>query len=421
MKVLVVGSGAREHAIALVCARSADVVVVPGRDAMAGSPKGGHSITTLAAPPEEVEADLVVIGPEEPLVEGLADRLRAKGRVVLGPGAEGARLEASKAYMKELCAAAKIPTAAFVTFDRLDEAVDHLRSSPGPYVIKTDGLAGGKGVFVTDDLSAAEHDVQQKLYGVSFGDAGRRIVIEEPLTGTEFSLQVLCNRDRAVPLAAARDYKRVGDGDVGPNTGGMGAFSPVPQAPDDVVSEAMDRIVEPALAELARRGADYSGVLYAGLMLTDDGLKLLEFNVRLGDPEAEVVLPRIDGDVTELFLAAANGDVPDRIPTTGGAAVCVVVAAPGYPLTPRTGDSVGGLQEAAKVKGVTLLHAGTDTGPDGVVRSAGGRVVAVTGCAPTLEAARERTYEAVSRIDLNGAIYRRDIATDATAPGGKTA
>jgi phosphoribosylamine---glycine ligase len=421
MKVLVVGSGAREHAIALACARSADVVVVPGRDAMAARLENGHAIERLSAPPEEIEADLVVIGPEEPLVDGLADRLRAKGRVVLGPGQEGARLEASKAYMKELCAAANVPTAAFAAFDRLDDAIDHLRKSPGPYVIKTDGLAGGKGVFVTDELSAAEHDVQQKLYGVAFGDAGRRIVIEEALSGTEFSLQVLCDGQRAVPLPLARDYKRVGEGDTGPNTGGMGAFSPVPQVREAVVSETMDRIVEPVLGELFRRGADYRGVLYAGLMLTDDGVKLLEFNVRLGDPEAEVVLPRIEGDVAELLLATANGGVPDRVPTSSDAAVCVVIAAPGYPLTPRTGDVVEGLREAAAVKGVTVLHAGTDGGPDGIVRSAAGRVVAVTGVASTLETARERAYEAASRIDLNGAVYRLDIATDAMPADGTKA
>ena len=375
------------------------------------------AIKTSATPPEEIDADLFVIGPEAPLVGGLADRLRAQGRVVLGPGQDGARLEGSKAYMKELCAAANIPTASFAIFDRLDEAIDHLRSSKGPYVIKTDGLAGGKGVLVTGNRSEAERDVQDKLFGVAFGDAGRRVVIEEAMDGMEISLLALCDGRRAVPLPVSRDYKRVGDGDKGPNTGGMGAFSPVPGVPDVVVSEAMDRIVEPALAELARRGIQYRGVLYAGLMLTDDGVKLVEFNVRLGDPEAEVVLPRVVGDVAELFLAAASGQVPDSIATSDDAAVCVVIAAPGYPLSPRTGDAIEGLKAAARVDGVTIFHAGTERQSGGVVRSAGGRVLAITGRAPTLESARERADVAVEKVELTGATYRRDIASDAVTTG----
>lgn len=413
MKVVVVGSGAREHALALACARSAEVVVTPGRAAMTRRAGALHAIKISTTPPEEIDADLVVIGPEAPLVGGLADRLRGRGRVVLGPGQDGSRLEGSKAYMKELCAAANIPTAAFAIFDRLDEAIDHLRSSKGPYVVKTDGLAGGKGVCVTEDLSEAERDVQDKLYGVAFGDAGRRVVIEEAMAGTELSLLALCDGRKAVPLPVSRDYKRVGDGDNGPNTGGMGAFSPVPGVPDAVVSEAMDRIVEPALGELARRGIEYRGVLYAGLMLTDDGVKLIEFNVRLGDPEAEVVLPRVDGDVAELFLAAASGQVPDSIATSDDAAVCVVIAARGYPLSPRTGDAIEGLKAAARVDGVTVFHAGTERDSGGVVRSAGGRVLAITGCAPTLESARDRAYVAVGKVELAGATYRRDIASDA--------
>ncbi len=417
MKVVVVGSGAREHALALVCARSAEVVVSPGRATMRKRADGLCAIKTSATPPEEIDADLFVIGPEAPLVGGLADRLRAQGRVVLGPGQDGARLEGSKAYMKELCAAANIPTASFAIFDRLDEAIDHLRSSKGPYVIKTDGLAGGKGVLVTGNRSEAERDVQDKLFGVAFGGAGRRVVIEEAMDGMEISLLALCDGRRAVPLPVSRDYKRVGDGDKGPNTGGMGAFSPVPGVPDVVVSEAMDRIVEPALAELARRGIQYRGVLYAGLMLTDDGVKLVEFNVRLGDPEAEVVLPRVVGDVAELFLAAASGQVPDSIATSDDAAVCVVIAAPGYPLSPRTGDAVEGLKAAARVDGVTIFHAGTERQSGGVVRSAGGRVLAITGRAPTLESARERAYVAVEKVELTGATYRRDIASDAVTTG----
>jgi phosphoribosylamine---glycine ligase len=421
MKVLVVGSGAREHALALACARSADVVVAPGRGAMSASVVDGHTISISPAPPEEVEADLVVIGPEAPLVAGLADRLRAKGRAVVGPGHDGARLEGSKAFMKELCSAANIPTARFAIFDRLDAAIDHLRSSRGPYVIKTDGLAGGKGVFVTDDLSAAERDVQDKLCGAAFGDAGRRVVIEEALAGAEVSLLALCDGRQAVPFPVARDFKRVGDGDEGPNTGGMGAFSPVPGVSDTVVSDAMDRIVEPALAELARRGVEYRGVLYAGLMLTDDGVKLIEFNVRFGDPEAEVVVPRLDCDVVGLFAAAASGHPSDEIRAIDDAAVCVVIAAPGYPVSPQTGDVIDGIKDAEGVAGVMVFHAGTERGRDGVIRSAGGRVLAVTACALNLKDARQRAYEAVERIRFPSATYRRDIADNLTPAGVRSA
>ncbi|MGA8296887.1 MAG: phosphoribosylamine--glycine ligase, partial [Acidimicrobiales bacterium] len=281
--------------------------------------------------------------------------------------------------------------------------------------IKTDGLAAGKGVLVTDDLVAAESDVKEKLSGSAFGDAGRRVVIEEAMSGMELSLLALCDGRRAVPLPISRDYKRVGDGDSGPNTGGMGALSPVPSVSDDVVSEAMDRIVEPALAELHRRGVEFLGVLYAGLMLTEDGVKLVEFNVRLGDPEAEVVLPRMQGDVAEVLFAAASGRAHESVSASNAVAVCVVIAAPGYPLSPRTGDAIGGIEDAERVNGVSVYHAGTTRDVHGVIRSAGGRVLAVAGLAPNLESARDRAYEAVGRIEFDGATYRRDIAANVVA------
>lgn len=412
MKVLVVGSGAREHALARSCAKTADVVVAPGREAMASRLDNGHTITTSQAHPEEIEADLVVIGPEAPLVEGLADRLRAKGRAVLGPGHDGARLEGSKAFMKEVCVAANVPTAAFAVFERADEAIEHLRRTKAPYVIKTDGLAAGKGVLVTDDLVAAERDVEEKLGGSAFGDAGKRIVIEEAMSGRELTLLALCDGRRVLPLPLSRDYKRVGDEDSGPNTGGMGALSPVPSVPEALVDEAMARIVEPTIAELSRRGVEYRGVLYAGLMLTDEGVKLVEFNVRLGDPEAEVVLARIGDDPGELFLAAAQGHLGERVSFLDVAAVCVVLASAGYPVAPKTGDPIVGLDAAEQVEGVSVLHAGTSRDRDGVVRTAGGRVLAVTGCASSLGEARDRAYEAVAKISFDGAIHRRDIAAD---------
>ena len=414
MNVCVVGSGAREHALALACARTADVVVTPGNPGIEGRSPQGNVLRSTAAPPEEIEADLFVIGPEAPLVDGVADRLRGKGRLVFGPGVAGARLEGSKAYMKKLVAAAGVPTARFAVFDRTDDAIAHLRRSAGPYVVKTDGLAAGKGVLVTDDLTRAEEDVAAKLSGAAFGDAGRRVVIEEALIGREASLLALCDGMRALALPVARDYKRALDDDLGPNTGGMGACSPVPFVSDSDLDAAMDRIVLPTLAELRRRGIDYRGVLYAGLMLGDAGPQLVEFNVRFGDPETEVVLPRLGGDFAALLAAAAGGFVPDTIERVPNAAVCVVVAAHGYPGGPRRGDRIGGLEAAGRIEGVTVLHAGTRRGPDGVLRTDGGRVLAVTAVASTIEAAREGAYEAVDAIRIDGVQYRRDIA----APDG---
>ncbi len=362
MRVCIVGSGGREHALAHVLARTADVVVTPGNPGMA------KPITVAEDEPvEEIDADLYVIGPEAPLVAGLADTLRAQGRAVLGPGADGALLEGSKAFMKEVLDAAGVPTARYATFDTLESvaAVDYLHTLPGPWVIKTDGLAGGKGVLVAQTLEEARQDVVAKLSGSSFGDAGRNIVIEEGLVGEECSLLVLCDGTRAVPLLPAQDFKRVGDGDVGPNTGGMGAYAPMPHVDGAAVEHIMDTAVRPLVAELRRRGIDYRGVLYAGLMLTADGPKVIEYNVRFGDPETQVLLPLLADDAAALLLAVADGELDEGRPPTfsGEAAVCVVLASPGYPESPRTGATIEGLdvsgQSVAAVAGVTVFHAGT--------------------------------------------------------------
>jgi len=416
VKVCVVGSGAREHALAVALARTASVVVTPGNPGTSGT----AGIETTAAPALEVDADLFVVGPEAPLVDGLADELRARGRAVLGPGADGARLEGSKAFMKELATAAGVPTAAWASFERVDAAVAYLRGLPGPYVVKTDGLAAGKGVLVTADFDEAVADVESKLSGTAFGDAGRRVVIEEALEGVELSLLALCDGERLVVLPPAQDHKRLTDGDFGPNTGGMGAFSPVPGATDAVVGTVVDEILQPTLAELRRRGIDYRGVLYAGLMLGADGPKLVEYNVRFGDPEAQAVLPRCTGDLAELFLAAAEGRLGDDSPAAEGAAVCVVLAAPGYPAAPVTGGVVDGVDRAGTVEGVTVYHAGTSRGRDGALRVAGGRVLTVTGVGTDLREARERAYDGVGRVRFDGMQFRTDIAAPAR-PGGARA
>jgi phosphoribosylamine--glycine ligase len=410
-----VGSGGREHALAAALARTADVVVTPGNPGITGRSAEGHAITSVANPPEEIEADLFVIGPEAPLVDGLADRLRAQGRLVFGPGADGARLEGSKAFMKELLAEAGVPTARFGVFTEVGPAVAFLRSLEGPWVVKTDGLAAGKGVLVTGSLAEAEADVAAKLSGDAFGAAGRRVVVEEGLVGPECSLLVLCDGERLAPLAPAQDFKRRDDGDRGPNTGGMGAYSPVPSVDDDLVASLVDESVAPLVVALRARGIDYRGVLYAGIMLTPSGPKVLEFNVRFGDPETQVVLPRFDGDLAALLAETAAGALATTPHFVPDAAVCVVMASEGYPEAPRTGDRISGLGAASAVPGVTVFHAGTAIDAAGDLVTSGGRVLGVTGLGGTLGEARSRAYAGVAAIDWPGAQRRSDIALGALA------
>ena len=400
MRVVVVGSGGREHALAHVLSRTADVVATPGNPGIDGS------VTT---PPEELDADLFVIGPEAPLVEGLADRLRAQGKAVFGPGADGARLEGSKAWMKQVVSDAGVPTARHGSFDGAEEAVEFLKGLAPPYVVKTDGLAAGKGVLVTESLAEAVDDVRSKLSGASFGAAGRTVVIEEGLRGPELSVLAVCDGRQAVLLPSAQDFKRAFDGDAGPNTGGMGAYSPVPGVDADAL-DIRGGFVEPTLAALRKQGIDYRGVLYAGLMLTADGPKLLEFNVRFGDPEAQVVLPRLTGDLAALLLSAATGVVGEPPAVGPDAAVATVMAGDAPAGTPITG-----VDAAGEIEGVTVFHARTARDGDGrLVTSGTGRVLAVTGLGPSVAVARQRAYDAVARISWPGVQYRGDIAEGVT-------
>ncbi|HEV2368296.1 MAG TPA: phosphoribosylamine--glycine ligase [Acidimicrobiales bacterium] len=411
MKVCVVGSGGREHALARTLARSAsEVVVTPGNAGIPGS---------TPAPPEEIEADLFVIGPEQPLAEGMADRLRGRGRLVFGPGADGARLESSKAWMKALLDSARIPTARHGVFDAVEPAVAFLDGLGGPYVVKTDGLAAGKGVLVTDDRAEAVADVESKLSGRGFGEAGLTVVIEEGLSGAEVSLMAVCDGSRLAVLPASQDHKRLGDGDAGPNTGGMGAYSPVPFLAPALVSEVTETCIEPTLAALAAQGIDYRGVLYAGLMLTPDGPRVLEFNARFGDPETQVVLPRLDGDVASFLAAAAGGELgaaPEPA-AAAGACVTVVMASEGYPASPRVGDRILGIEAAEALPGVSVFCAGVASGPGGSLVTGGGRVLNVTAVGDSVAEASARAYAGVDRISFTGAQYRTDIGAQAVAAG----
>ena len=405
MKVVVVGKGGREHALAVALARTADVVVTPGNPGIPGS---------TTEQPDDIDADLFVIGPEAALATGLADRLRAQGKAVFGPGLDGfAVVEGSKTEMKQLLVDAGVPTARYGSFDDVDAAIAFLRELPGPYVVKTDGLAEGKGVLVTDSLDAATDDVRSKLSGEAFGDAGRRVVIEEGLVGPELSILAVCDGRRAVALAPAQDFKRIGDGDSGPNTGGMGAYSPVPIADAGVVDEVMTKIVEPTLATLRSRGIDYRGVLYAGLMLTTEGPKIIEYNARFGDPEAEVVFARYDGDLAALLAEAAAGHLESEPSFVSDAAVNVALAAEAYPASPRTGDVIEGADVAAALPGVFVFHAGTALDAEGRLVTAGGRVLHVTALGPTLADARAKAYAAIDHVRWTGMQYRTDIARNA--------
>jgi phosphoribosylamine--glycine ligase len=405
----VVGSGAREHALAWALAKSADVVVTPGNAGMTA-----HGLVCVSTPASELESELFVIGPDQFVVDGLADELRAQGKTVVGPGADGARLEGSKAFMKEFLTAAGVPTAAYGVFDDEEAALAFLATMTPPYVIKTDGLAAGKGVLVTHDLAAATTDVREKLSGAAFSGAGTTVVIEEGLEGEECSLFVLCDGTDALCLVPAQDFKRVGDNDQGPNTGGMGAYAPMMAMSSQRIDEIVRLIVTPTLSELKRRGIDYRGVLYAGLMVSPAGVKLLEYNVRFGDPEAQVVVPLYGDGLYDLLLRVGEGRLAGASAVPTGAAVTVILASAGYPQSPRTGEVIHGLgpdgQLATPLENVIIFHAGTTRNGEGQFVTSGGRVLAVTGLGANVAEARRRAYEGASLVNFKGSVRRSDIA-----------
>ncbi|MEW1658262.1 phosphoribosylamine--glycine ligase [Streptomyces sp. NPDC093707] len=432
MKVLVIGGGAREHALCRSLSLDPDVTALhcaPGNAGIAEVAElhqvdalDGRAVADLAA---RLAADLVVVGPEAPLVAGVADALRERGIPVFGPSAQAARLEGSKAFAKDVMASAGVPTArsyVCTTPKEIDAALDAFGA---PYVVKDDGLAAGKGVVVTEDVEAARAHalacVSQRREatpaGAVAGDG--RAVIEEFLDGPEVSLFAVTDGETVVPLQPAQDFKRAHDDDQGPNTGGMGAYSPLPWADPQLVDEVLRTVLQPTVDELRRRGTPFSGLLYAGLAITSRGVRVIEFNARFGDPETQVVLARLKTPLAGLLHAAATGALAAFPPLrwSDGAAVTVVIASHNYPGTPRTGDPIEGLAEVAEQDGpdAYVLHAGTASDGSGAVRSAGGRVLSVTATGADLATARERAYRAVGRISLDGSHHRTDIAAKAAA------
>jgi phosphoribosylamine--glycine ligase len=418
VRVLVIGGGGREHALAVALGADPAVQRVfcapgnPGTAAVAENrPVDATDPAAVAALATEVGADLVVVGPEAPLVAGVADAVRAAGIACFGPSGAAARLEGSKAFAKDVMAAAKVPTARARACRTIEDVAAALEEFGAPYVVKNDGLAAGKGVVVTDDRDvalahAADCGLVPAGAGAPAGEGTLAVVVEEFLAGPEVSLFVVTDGETAVPLRPAQDFKRIGDGDAGPNTGGMGAYCPLPWAPDDLVEGVLRDVVHPVLAELRARQAPFAGLLYCGLALTADGPKVIEFNCRFGDPETQVVLPLLATPLAGLLAAAATGNLAGIAPLEwrDGAAVTVVLASAGYPGTPRTGDVIAG----ADAPGV--VHAGTARRDDGALVSAGGRVLSATGTGADLAAARDAAYALLERITLAGGRYRTDIA-----------
>ena len=420
MRTLVLGGGGRESALAWALQRSGSVSQVlcapgnPGTEAFATS-----VVVDIEDPGAVVEAarrtsaDLVIVGPEGPLVAGVADALRQSGMKVFGPDAGAARIEGSKAHAKELMDQAGIQTARWSTFDSVDKAVAFADELGPPYVVKADGLAAGKGVLVTEERGEAVETIRASLEEGRFGKAGATVVVEEFLDGEETSLIAVADRTTVIPLEPAQDYKRAFDGDRGPNTGGMGCYSPVPVCPPEVVEGIVQGVIEPMVAATAGIGAPFSGAIYAGLVLTSEGPRVLEFNARFGDPETQVLLPRLRSDFGELAHACASGELAGAsVEWTDEVCVGLVLASGGYPGAYPTGIEIHGLETAAGADGVEIFHAGTSR-RDGAIVTAGGRVLVVSALAPTFKQARALAYDAASRIDFEGKHVRADIALKA--------
>lgn len=428
MRVLVIGGGGREHALVWALSRSSsvnEIICAPGNPGIAAlaecfSVKSGD-IEGLVDLAQRVHPDLVVVGPEAPLAAGLADALRDEF-AVFGPTASGARLESSKSYAKELMASKAIPTAASASFTRAGEAIEYVEKLNRPVVVKADGLAAGKGVAVCDDVNQAAAAIEQAMVGLRFGPAGTKVLIEDRLSGPELSILAFCDGKSVLPMQAAQDFKRALDGDRGSNTGGMGSYSPVPVCTPQVFEQAVDSVLEPIAEALAEHGERYVGVIYAGLMLTEDGLKVIEFNCRFGDPETQALLPRLDSDLAEVMVASVEGSLAGAaLQWSNDACVTVVAASRGYPDEKEfeTGFPIRGLPDGGAGEGVLVFHSGTGL-KDGQVVTAGGRVISVSALGTGIAEARAKAYEHMKGISFQGMHYRTDIAAAADHSGPRS-
>jgi phosphoribosylamine--glycine ligase len=423
MKILVVGSGGREHALCWAIRRSplcSELFCAPGNAGIAEFatlvPIAVEEIDTLVTFAHDNAIDFVVVGPEGPLVLGLTDRLEAAGIKAFGPNAAAAALEGSKGFMKDILAKYDIPTAAYGRFTDAEAAKAFIHAKGAPIVVKTDGLAAGKGVVVATTLEEALAAVDSMMGEKAFGAAGDELVIEEFLSGEEASFFAIVDGTTALPLAAAQDHKRVGDGDTGPNTGGMGAYSPAPVVTDAIIAKVMERCILPTVRGMAAEGKPYRGILFAGLMIDKGEPKLLEYNVRFGDPECQVLMARLTSDIVALMLAACEGRLAEMTVTwSPDPALVVVMAAKGYPGSYRKGTVISGLQEAATVEGVRILHAGTGQDAEGRIIATGGRVLGITASGASVAEAQARAYQAIDRIDWPEGFCRRDIGWRAIA------
>lgn len=419
MNILLIGSGGREHALAWALSKSLlcdELYCAPGNAGIEEVAQcvdiGAEDVTALTAFAKDNDIELVVVGPEAPLVAGLADSLKAAGIPVFGPSAKAARLEGSKAFMKDLCAKYKIPTARYGRFTDMGEALIFMQSMQPPIVVKTDGLAAGKGVIIAQTYEEAAQAAEDMLSGSSFGSAGNEIVIEEFLDGEELSYFALSDGETVVPFGSAQDHKRAYDNDEGPNTGGMGAYSPAHLMTPDLEKKILKTIVEPTIEGMAAEGAPFTGVLFAGIMVVDGTPILLEHNVRFGDPECQTLMSRFEGDLAHVLHAAALGKldtVQEQMKWSDKPALCVVMAAEGYPGNYEKGTVIRGLKNASRVIDAQVFHAGTTRNDEGLIVNSGGRVLGITAVGDTIESAQKAAYSAVDRIEWSKGFCRRDI------------